>query len=154
MTQSSSPDASISQASSPNPLLTVAALLAFILMTMAGSVARMSELPVLERQTCWFDIPQGEAAECYLLTPAGKRRFSGVWTVRIPVAILPSTQAESGDPLVFLDGGPGESPFVSKEVWAAEVDMRPWWSQTRHLRRGRDLILIGQRGTRHSQPLA
>lgn len=137
-----------------DPGFTLLTVLAFVLMALAGHSARMSEPPPLERQTCWFEIPTDESAECYLLTMSGARRYAGVWTVRVPLAVLPSIGPETGVPLIFLDGGPGGTPFAPVETGSVASGMTEWWTQTRGLRQGRRLVLTGQRGTRYSQPLA
>jgi pimeloyl-ACP methyl ester carboxylesterase len=82
-------------------------------------------------------------ARCGVLIVPENRDDSGGREVRNSVAILPS-QAEvpAPDPIVYLHGGPGATPMsIAGEL----VELG-------RLNRDRDLILMSQRGTLHSEP--
>ncbi|SOB86191.1 alpha/beta hydrolase [Streptomyces sp. 1331.2] len=70
------------------------------------------------------------------------RADRGGRTVRLAVAIVPATSGKpAGDPVVFMEGGPGGDAFGSIPFLVA--------SGVNH---DRDLIVMAQRGTLHSQP--
>ncbi|MEV6954542.1 alpha/beta fold hydrolase [Streptomyces sp. NPDC051183] len=70
------------------------------------------------------------------------RAHHGGRTIKLPVAIIPATTAKpTEDPVVFMDGGPGDNAFGAiPYLLDAGVN------------RHRELIIMNQRGTLHSQP--
>lgn len=82
------------------------------------------------------DLPP--TAECGYLTVPQNRADPSSRTIKLPVARLKSTaQQPAEDPVVYLAGGPGDTPLIGNfDGWQLD----------------RDLILLGQRGTMKSQP--
>lgn len=100
---------------------------------------------------CAFDLPEnaveGRDIECgYVVAPEFHGQ-AGSTTIRLAVAILPSTSLfPAADPLFMAQGGPGGSTlsyFVS-EMTATELG-RAFLAE-------RDIVLVEQRGTRYAQP--
>lgn len=88
----------------------------------------------IEAQCARHAVPEDRAR------PNGRR-------ILLDIAWLPATQegAAQPDPVVFLAGGPGQA---ATEVWA------PLDRAFAELRKNRDVILVDQRGTGQSNPLA
>jgi pimeloyl-ACP methyl ester carboxylesterase len=88
----------------------------------------------VEAQCARFEVPENPAL------PQGRK-------VALNVAWLPATNegAETEDPVFFLAGGPGQSAV---EVWPA-ID-----AAFRDVRKQRHVVLVDQRGTGKSNPLA
>ncbi|MEU6236903.1 alpha/beta fold hydrolase [Kitasatospora sp. NPDC047058] len=73
--------------------------------------------------------------------PENRARHGGR-TVRLAVAIIPATSAKpAGDPVVFMEGGPGGDAFGTIPFLTASG-----------VNRDRELIVMAQRGTLHSRP--
>ena len=87
-------------------------------------------------------IPALKEARCgFLVVPENRARPSGR-TIRLAVAIVPSVAATPApDPIVYLAGGPGGIAIHEAQIL---VDAG--------VNRDRDLILMDQRGTLHSEP--
>jgi len=85
------------------------------------------------------------AAQCgELVVPEDRDRPQGR-TIRIAVAVLPAnTLNPRPDPLFILAGGPGQ----------AATYLGPFAMQLAGVRKDRDLVLVDQRGTGRSSPLA
>jgi pimeloyl-ACP methyl ester carboxylesterase len=90
---------------------------------------------------------------CRLEHPAGLRVAARCGSLEVPAgdkvmsvgfALLPSTSAEPGVPLVMLAGGPGQ---------AATRDFVALGASLERLRQDRDVILVDARGTGRSTPL-
>lgn len=98
---------------------------------------------------CWFSVPPGERADCRMVEiPAG----GGMGAVEIAaVALKARTPTPESDPVLFIEGGPGASPFGADED-EVEERMESWWSRSVQLRRERDLILFDPRGVGRSRP--
>jgi pimeloyl-ACP methyl ester carboxylesterase len=81
--------------------------------------------------------------ECgYLVVPESRARLQGR-SLRLAVARLKSrAEVPAPDPVIFLHGGPGGNALSAVERWLEH----PLLEQ-------RDLILLDQRGTGHSQPV-
>lgn len=80
----------------------------------------------------WVDVPEDRSK------PHGR-------SLRLFVALLPAnTLTPKPDPLVILAGGPGQSA----------TSLAPFASRLIEVRRTRDVVLIDQRGTGRSAPLA
>lgn len=96
---------------------------------------------------CPFDVPGGYDIECgYMTVPENRTRPDSA-TIRLAVAIVyaPDQDAAAENaPVIYLAGGPGGSAiddFVADpEGWAYPF------------LQSRDLILLDQRGTGHSEP--
>jgi len=98
---------------------------------------------------CWFSVPAGERADCRMVEiPAA----GGNGSVEIAaVALKTRGNTPSSDPVLFIEGGPGASPFGNDEV-DAEERMDAWWSRSARIRGERDLILFDPRGVGRSRP--
>lgn len=105
---------------------------------------RQNALPRFEEADCQFPIPEGAVIECGYLVVPETRGDPTPRIVRLHVAIF---RAESGkataDPIVYLEGGPGGSPFLRIE--SRYNAFKPYMQD-------RDFILYEQRGTGYSTP--
>lgn len=88
------------------------------------------------------DTPEPVPGRCGVLeVPENRARRDGR-TVRLTVAVIPAAAARpAGDPVVFMEGGPGGDALGAIPFLIASG-----------VNRGRDLIVMTQRGTLHSQP--
>jgi len=108
---------------------------------LAATLALSSSSPSAALTPCRLEHPAGMrvAARCGSLeVPAGDT------TMQVGFAVVPSTSAEPGLPLVMLSGGPGQS---------ATRDFVALAGALARLRQDRDLILVDARGTGRSTPL-
>lgn len=99
---------------------------------------------------CWFSVPATERAECGSvdIPSAGASP-----PAQLAVVILKArTTAPANDPVLFIEGGPGASPFGLSEE--GEERIEAWWSLTAAMRRKRDVILFDPRGVGRSVPNA
>ncbi len=115
-----------------------------------------SVVPRFEKASCPFNIPQGVNVSCgYLVVPEDRTAhpstnavptaMPNVKTIRLAVAIFKSTATHPpADPIVYLEGGPGNSPLQS---WVDNITQvfGPYINQ-------RDFIMVDQRGTGYSTP--
>ena len=101
---------------------------------------------------CWFTVPEGEAALCGTVAGGGTTRPpEQPQPAPARVAVLLSTARQPApDPVLFLEGGPGASPFGSGE--ATEERMEVWWELSAPFRRTRNLILFDPRGVGRAEP--
>jgi pimeloyl-ACP methyl ester carboxylesterase len=97
--------------------------------------------PQFTPAACPFDTA-GEEVDCgYLIVPESRAK-EGSPEVRLAVAIVRATSSrKAGDPLVYLEGGPGGSAIYDADYWFDSP-----------FRERRDVILIDQRGTGYSLP--
>jgi pimeloyl-ACP methyl ester carboxylesterase len=98
--------------------------------------------PRIEPGDCAVPVRAGERVECFsLIVPENRSRKSGK-TIRLPVIILKSDNADpKPDPVLRTLGGPGGSSLrmVSGRRFS------PWLKD-------RDMIVFEQRGTKYAQP--
>jgi CubicO group peptidase (beta-lactamase class C family)/pimeloyl-ACP methyl ester carboxylesterase len=80
-------------------------------------------------------------ATCSTLTVPERRDGGNGRMNSIEVLVLPAASEPADDPVVILDGGPGESGIAGAEFWSASA-----------LRAERDVVLLDQRGTGSSMP--
>lgn len=100
---------------------------------------------------CWFTVPDGEAALCGTVAVPERRDRAGSGHFRLPVAVLLSSARQpAADPVLFLEGGPGASPFGGGE--ATEEKMEVWWELSAPFRRTRNVILFDPRGVGRAEP--
>lgn len=100
---------------------------------------------------CWFSVPEGEAALCGTVAVPDRRDRPATRNFRLPVAVLLSTAKQPApDPVLFLEGGPGASPFGSGE--AIEERMEVWWDLSAPFRRTRNVVLFDPRGVGRAEP--
>lgn len=99
-------------------------------------------VPRIEPGDCAVPIPAGERVECFDLVVQENRSKKNGKTVRLPVIILKSSNANpKPDPVLRTLGGPGGSSLrmVSGRRFS------PWLKD-------RDMIVFEQRGTKYAQP--
>ncbi|WP_247877974.1 alpha/beta hydrolase [Azospirillum sp. TSO22-1] len=100
---------------------------------------------------CWFTPPPGESARCGTVAVPERRDRAAHRTLHLTVAVLRSTaQRAAPDPVLYIDGGPGASPFGLDDM--VEERMEGWWELTAVLRRTRDVVLFDPRGVGRSEP--
>jgi pimeloyl-ACP methyl ester carboxylesterase len=100
--------------------------------------------PQFEKADCPMSIPLTAKVDCgYLIVPEDRTRPNSR-AIRVAVAITHSrSENPLPDPVVYLHGGPG-----NHLLWRVF-----WWSLTPFLEQ-RDVIIVDQRGTGFSRPLA
>lgn len=99
---------------------------------------------------CPFDIPEGRGAACYQIIVPRDRRMAEVEPV---MTLFVTVFRAAGDPVrpdpvVYLHGGPGGPAWLDRDsihVWWDALDRMSWL-------RGRDLVVLAQRGTPPSRP--
>ncbi len=85
------------------------------------------------------------AARCGTVTVPEDRDRAGGRTIGVHVAVLPAnTLSPHPDPLLILAGGPGQ----------AASELATFAARLNEVRRTRDIVLVDQRGTGRSSPLA
>lgn len=101
---------------------------------------------------CWFSANALQTVDCYRVLLPLDRADPSAGTVDLPVAVLhASTRAPAGDPVLYLEGGPGAPAFDSG--YPGEEDFSDfWWDHTSPFRRTRDFILFDQRGIGLARP--
>lgn len=137
-----------------------AALAALLLLatTGAGLPAAAAEThpgsgtdPRLTPVSCWFSVPEGEAATCATLAVPERRDRPQGRMLHLPVAILHASESPTQpDPVIYVEGGPGASVFGVGEP--AEERMEGWWDALAPLRRTRDVVLFDPRGVGRAEP--
>jgi pimeloyl-ACP methyl ester carboxylesterase len=86
--------------------------------------------------------PEPVPGHCGVLEVPESREHPTGRTVRLAVAIIPAaSQRPAGDPVVFMEGGPGGDAFGAIPFLVGSG-----------VNRDRDLIVMAQRGTLHAQP--
>lgn len=108
--------------------------------------------PRLERERCVFKPPRTDRLECYILIVPENREKPQGREVRLKVAVLKAKRALDRDPLVYLAGGPGDSPLVAFNAGADPLSEGDWWNDTANIRRRRDVVILSQRGAGGSSP--
>lgn len=98
-------------------------------------------VPRFEPGPCPVDTPEGTDVDCGELVVEENRSDPSVRPIRVPVAILRSQHPDPAeDPIVFVTGGPG-----SDAMDAVGLADSPFTER-------RDVIVLGQRGTRYATP--
>jgi len=130
-----------------------AGLAALVMLAALGPLAGAALAgPKLERDRCVFKPPRGDRLECYtLVVPENREQPQGA-EVRLRVAILKARRALAKDPVIYLAGGPGDSPLVALSAGADPLAEGDWWSDTATIRRKRDVVIISERGAGGSTP--
>jgi pimeloyl-ACP methyl ester carboxylesterase len=124
--------------------------LALVLLALAGTA--LAGPPRLERDRCVFRAPRGDRLECYTLVLQENREKPQGSEVRLKVAVLKAKRVVDADPLVYLAGGPGDSPLVASSAGADPLSEGDWWNDTAAIRKRRDVVIISQRGAPGSVP--
>jgi pimeloyl-ACP methyl ester carboxylesterase len=100
---------------------------------------------------CWFTVPQGQSALCGTVSVPERRDQPDGRRILLPFAVLRSTaRTPAADPVIYVEGGPGATPFGFGE--ATEERVESWWETSAPLRRTRDFVLFDPRGVGRAQP--
>jgi pimeloyl-ACP methyl ester carboxylesterase len=117
----------------------------FALLLLIGLSPAAQDVPVgtLTPSECPMGIPTGAVVDCaYLTVPADHTDPANPQTYELAVAILRAENVNpKPDPVLYLEGGPGGSGVLSLQGWIGQPIVAD-----------RDLILLDQRGTGHSDP--
>ncbi len=114
-----------------------------LLMLLAVPVGAQ-DMPRLETTECWFQVPQGQTAECQYVIVPENRADPDSDEIRLAVAVFKAPEeGRQPDPVMILSGGPGE-----KTVANAPLFLQTIGSQYA----GRDVIVFDQRGVGLSEP--
>src|SRR5262245_3472897 len=118
---------------------------AALLVALAGAPASAAGAATFETGACPDrpePIPALKTARCGVLVGPETRAKPHGRMIRLPVAILPSlSNPPAADPLVYMEGGPGGAALPTAQLL---LDAG--------LNRARDVIIMGQRGTRYAEP--
>jgi pimeloyl-ACP methyl ester carboxylesterase len=130
-------------------LIVVVSLLVF-----SVGFASTAQTDAFEPTECFFEMLGGgappEDIECGYLTVPEQHTDPDGPTIRLGVAIWPSTSEVPGAPVFFAQGGPGGS---SIDVFIGQGVQLPALNDLYEtLRAERDLVFIDQRGTLYSEP--
>ena len=123
--------------------------LAAFLMLLAGSA---QAAPRLDRERCTFKPPRGDRVECFVLTVLENREQPQGREIKLKVAILKAKRTAGVEPMIYLSGGPGDSPLVASTPGADALSEGDWWNETAAIRRRRDVVILSQRGAGGSTP--
>src|SRR5262252_5044172 len=104
-------------------------VLACLPLLVAAGSAVAAPLPRLERERCLFRPPRGDKIECYTLVVA-ENRADPKTEVRLKVAVMKARRPLARDPVIYLAGGPGDSPLVASTVGADPLAEGDWWNDT------------------------
>jgi pimeloyl-ACP methyl ester carboxylesterase len=122
-----------------------AAALAVLFVGLVGVSAPARAAARFEPGTCprtEEPVPALANARCGTLVVPENRAKPNGREVRLPVAIIPAlSDPPAADPVVYMEGGPGGAALPSAQLL---LDAG--------LNRGRDVIVMGQRGTRYAEP--
>lgn len=122
-------------------------LLSILLLILLPGVAAAR----FEPEPCWFAIPPGEDARCGMLVVPERRSAPDGPQVRLAVAVLSArTDTPEPDPVVFLNGGPGDEAFFADP--GHPDPMADWWAFSAPFRADRDFVVFDQRGVGRSRP--
>lgn len=123
--------------------------LAAFLIVLAGSAGAA---PRLDRERCTFKPPRGDRVECFVLTVLENREQPQGREIKLKVAILKAKRTAGLEPMIYLSGGPGDSPLVASTPGADALSEGDWWNETAAIRRRRDVVILSQRGAGGSNP--
>ncbi len=122
----------------------MSALMLFAAIAIAGQ-----PLSALELQDCRISVGAGAsgiAARCGILVRPLDPDDPGKGEIELKVAVVPALSLEpASDPFVPIAGGPGQSSIHFYAGWASAFE---------RVRLQRDILLLDQRGTGESAPLA
>jgi pimeloyl-ACP methyl ester carboxylesterase len=123
-------------------------LLALAVLALAGGDA-VAEPEATRHATCWFEVPAGRTATCWSLILPMDRADPGAGSVRLDAVVIGRHDADgTGDPVIYIPGGPGGSAGIESEAIGG------WFERTRDLAwlTSRDLVLVAPRGVKPSEP--
>jgi hypothetical protein len=123
--------------------LYVSILLLILAFATASETRAQEAIPRFERSKCPIEVPSEASIECgTLIAPENYDNPDGR-TVRLPVIILHSRQANpSEEALLFTEGGPGFSSLGSVG-----------WLASTSFGNDRDIIVLEQRGNKFAEPI-
>ena len=101
--------------------------LAVLLLTLLADGALA--MPRLERDRCIFRPPRGDKLECYTLVVAENRANPKGQEVRLKVVVLKAKRPLAPDPVIYLAGGPGDSPRYALIVSFESSPVLDGWIQ-------------------------
>jgi pimeloyl-ACP methyl ester carboxylesterase len=109
--------------------------------------------PGFHETAFWFSKQVTGDATCGYLVVRENRQAVDSRTIRLPVVIFAAEPVDrwkpspAKEPILYLTGGPGGSAYLGEQ---RHVDS--WWLERRIFPKGRDLIVMGQRGTGLKEP--
>lgn len=109
--------------------------------------------PGFHETACWFSKSVTGDATCGYMVVRENRARPDSRTIRLPVVIFAAEPVSrwkpspAEEPILYLTGGPGGSAYIGEQE---HVDS--WWRERRIFPKGRDLIVMGQRGTGLKEP--
>jgi pimeloyl-ACP methyl ester carboxylesterase len=114
-----------------------------------GNNGEQTGTPQIALEQCQLSMvgmPEAVEARCGTLSVPEDRSAEGGRTIDLNIAVVPAVgRSPQADPLVMLAGGPGQA---ATEAYAPLIDALQAINQER------DLVLVDQRGTGGSNPLA
>ncbi|WP_147332012.1 alpha/beta fold hydrolase [Geodermatophilus marinus] len=111
----------------------------------AASATPAGPPPEVEWGACGFQVPAGVQIDCGTLPVPADRADPGAGTVDLAFGVVRTPDPDpAATPVVYLSGGPGQSTL--------ELVPQAYGQLYEPLARGRDLVLLDQRGTGLSQP--
>ena len=125
---------------------------AFALIVVVLSAAMQTATAAAVKVPCWFDVPPGEAADCYRVrVPVYNDDDASSHFYRLPVAVLKARGPNpADDPVIVIQGGPGASFFHS--AYPEQVNTDFLWDMTAPVRETRDVVIYDQRGVGLAEP--
>jgi pimeloyl-ACP methyl ester carboxylesterase len=102
----------------------------------------------LEETPCWFPLPPGRAARCGVLAVPERRRAERSRLLHLRFVVFRGDKAEALDPIIYLNGGPGEPAAID----AAAIDRWWEWRDRTGWAKSRDLVVFDYRGVGLSEP--
>jgi pimeloyl-ACP methyl ester carboxylesterase len=115
-----------------------------LLFVAASGLARPVAAATFEASECpktHDPVPALKTARCGWLIVPENRSKPGSRSIRLPVVIVPAVDKKANDPIVYMEGGPGGPVVPSAQVM---VEAK--------INQGRDVILLGQRGSLYAKP--
>jgi pimeloyl-ACP methyl ester carboxylesterase len=145
----------------PNRFRRVAGSIAAVIVVLLGVELYLSHLIIFEKYVlrffgaptylpvkCWFENPGTRKIDCgYLYVLEDRDNPDGAY-VRLPIAIVRG-RGVMRLPVLFLDGGPGASPFITERLSGVLLNRR---AETAPWSANRDLIFMDIRGVGLSKP--
>ncbi|MDY7020134.1 MAG: alpha/beta fold hydrolase [Cyanobacteriota bacterium] len=113
----------------------------------ASTIAKTANLsPAVTSINCPVNVSDLGSVSCGKLTvPENWDQPNSSRSIQLTYIILHGTgNAVAPDPIIWLEGGPGNSPVYETHKWAKLIS---------NLREDRDIILFAQRGTGFAEPL-
>jgi pimeloyl-ACP methyl ester carboxylesterase len=100
-----------------------------------------------ESTPCWFEAPSGRQVSCgQLAVPEDwTAQYSG--QIHLPVVVFEAESGARQEPVVFLNGGPGDRSSIET---GEEIAGWIWFLRYEHWTHDRDFIVLAQRGTNWS----